>query len=170
MDCSPAGTSAYRILQARIQEWGAVPFSRGSSRPRNWTWVSCIAGRFFTIWATREATYSLVIFSTCMVGSLIPSLIFCFGNLHHRRKLGHGEEFWHNMVHWRREWQTASAFLSWEPHQQYKGAKRCDTERWTPPRLVGVQYATREEQRNSSQKEWRGWASTALPSCGCVWW
>ena len=39
----------------RILEWGAVPFSRGSSWPRNWTRVSCIAGGFFTSWATREA-------------------------------------------------------------------------------------------------------------------
>ena len=43
------------ILQARILEWGAMPSSRESSRPRDWTWVSCIAGRFFTIWATSEA-------------------------------------------------------------------------------------------------------------------
>ena len=39
----------------RILEWVACPFSRGSSWPRNWTGVSCIAGRFFTSWATREA-------------------------------------------------------------------------------------------------------------------
>ena len=39
----------------RILEWVAYPFSRGSSWPRNWTGVSCIAGRFFTNWATREA-------------------------------------------------------------------------------------------------------------------
>ena len=43
------------ILQARVLEWVAIPFSRGSSQPRDWTWVSCIAGRFFTSWATREA-------------------------------------------------------------------------------------------------------------------
>ena len=42
------------ILQARILEWGAFPFSRGSSQPRDWTQVSCIAGRFFTSWASRE--------------------------------------------------------------------------------------------------------------------
>ena len=36
-------------------EWVAIPFSKGSSQPRDWTWVSWIAGRFFTIWATREA-------------------------------------------------------------------------------------------------------------------
>ena len=39
----------------RIPEWMAYRFSRGSSRPRNWTGVSCIAGRFFTSWATRKA-------------------------------------------------------------------------------------------------------------------
>ena len=39
------------ILQARILEWVAIPFSRGSSQPRDWTWV---VGRHFTIWATRE--------------------------------------------------------------------------------------------------------------------
>ena len=55
MNCSPPGSSVSGILQARILEWVAIPFSRGSSQPRDWTWVSCIAGRFFTIWATREA-------------------------------------------------------------------------------------------------------------------
>ena len=45
------------ILQARILEGSAMPSSRGSSQPRNWTQVSCIAGGFFTIWATREAQY-----------------------------------------------------------------------------------------------------------------
>ena len=42
-------------LQARILEWVAVPFSRGSAQTRDWTQVSCIAGRFFTVWATKEA-------------------------------------------------------------------------------------------------------------------
>ena len=42
------------ILQARIQEWVSISFSRGSSWPRNRTRVSCIAGRFFTSWATRQ--------------------------------------------------------------------------------------------------------------------
>ena len=35
-------------------------------------------------------------------------------------------------LHWRREWQTASVFLPWGPHEQYEEAKRWDTERWTP--------------------------------------
>ena len=56
MDCSPlSGSSVHGILQARILELVAFPFSRGSSWPRDWTLVSCIAGRFFTTWATREA-------------------------------------------------------------------------------------------------------------------
>ena len=42
------------LLQARILEWVAILFSRGTSQPRNRTGVSCIAGRFFTGWATRE--------------------------------------------------------------------------------------------------------------------
>ena len=54
MDCSLPGSSIHGNLQARILEWVAIPFSRGSSWPRDWSWVSCIAGRFFTIWATRE--------------------------------------------------------------------------------------------------------------------
>ena len=49
MDCNPPGSSVHSILQARILEWVAIPFSRGSSQLRNRTWVSRIAGRFFTI-------------------------------------------------------------------------------------------------------------------------
>ena len=49
------GSSVCGILQARILKWVAVPFSRGSSQPRDWTCVFCIAGRFFTHWATWEA-------------------------------------------------------------------------------------------------------------------
>ena len=47
--------TVHGILQARILEWVAIPFSRGSSQPRDWTQVTCIAGGFFTSWATREA-------------------------------------------------------------------------------------------------------------------
>ena len=54
IDCSLLGSSAHGILQARTLEWVAIPFSRGSSHCKNWTQVSCIAGRFFTVWATRK--------------------------------------------------------------------------------------------------------------------
>ena len=55
MNCGLPGSSVHGILQARILEWVTVPFPRGSPQPRYGTQVSCIAGRFFTIWATREA-------------------------------------------------------------------------------------------------------------------
>ena len=55
---SPPGSSVHGILQARIVEWAAIPFSRGSSRPRDQKWVSCIARRFFTVRVTREALFS----------------------------------------------------------------------------------------------------------------
>ena len=49
MDCSLSGFSVHGIFQAKVLEWIAISFSRGSSRPRNRTWVSCIAGRRFTV-------------------------------------------------------------------------------------------------------------------------
>ena len=55
MDCSPPGSSVHGIFQARVLEWVAISFSRGSSQPRDWTRVSCTAGRHFTVCATREA-------------------------------------------------------------------------------------------------------------------
>ena len=48
MDCSSPGSSVHGILQAGILEWVAIPFSRGSSQPRDQIQVSCNAGRFFT--------------------------------------------------------------------------------------------------------------------------
>ena len=52
MDCSLPRSSVHGIFQARVLEWVAISFSRGSSRPRDWT--RGIAGRCFTVWATRE--------------------------------------------------------------------------------------------------------------------
>ena len=49
MDCSPWGSSVHGILQARIMEWVAISFSRGSPWPRDWIQVSGIASRFFTV-------------------------------------------------------------------------------------------------------------------------
>ena len=58
MDYSPPGSSVHGVLQARILECVAIPFSRGSSWPKDRTWVSCIAGRFFTVSITKEANLS----------------------------------------------------------------------------------------------------------------
>ena len=54
MDCSLPSSSVHGIFQARVLQWVAISFSRGSSWPRYQTQVSYIAGRHFTIWATRE--------------------------------------------------------------------------------------------------------------------
>ena len=61
MDCSLQGSSVHVFLQARILEWVAVSFSRRSPWPRDLTQVSCIAGKFLTNWATREANVSFTV-------------------------------------------------------------------------------------------------------------
>ena len=60
MDCSPPGSSVLGIFQARILEWITISFSKGSSQPRGQTLVSCIAGRVFTVWATKETPKQMV--------------------------------------------------------------------------------------------------------------
>ena len=78
MDYSLGGSSVHGILQTRILEWIYIPFSRGSSWPRDQTWVSCIAGGLFTIWATRDITTNWKILKdiripdnlTCLLRSL----------------------------------------------------------------------------------------------------
>ena len=79
MDCI-----VHEILQARILEWVAFPFSRGSSQPSDWTQVSHTAGRFFTSWVTRKAVHpskigskvqnSWVIFLMSQILALFPKL------------------------------------------------------------------------------------------------
>ena len=79
MDCSPSGSSVHGILQARTLEWVPIPFSRGSSRPRDQTQISCTAGRFlfffFTIWALSKVLsiktcVASVIWDLCPLRSL----------------------------------------------------------------------------------------------------
>ena len=86
MDCSSPGSSVHGILQARILEWVTISFSKGSSQPRDQTLVPCIAGRFFTVWATREATtnfqkewmvFSLYLNSIFLVSQLILLTTVC---------------------------------------------------------------------------------------------
>ena len=54
MDCAPQAPLVHGIFQARVLEWVAISFSRASSQPRDRIQILCIAGRFFTVWATRE--------------------------------------------------------------------------------------------------------------------
>ena len=78
MDCSPTGSSVHGILQARILEWGAIPFSRESSQPRDQTRVSYTAGRFVTIWMTRVALRNSVFFIKLMITIVLKSLSFSY--------------------------------------------------------------------------------------------
>ena len=64
MDCSLPGFSLHGIFQARVLEWVAISFSRGSSRPKDWTQVSRIASRRFTLWAIRALPQGLYLILT----------------------------------------------------------------------------------------------------------
>ena len=70
MDCSLPGSSVHGIFQAIVLEWIAISFSRGSPQPRDWTQVSHIVDRHFTIWATREVLHIVkgVVFPVVMYG------------------------------------------------------------------------------------------------------
>ena len=79
LGCIPPGSSVHRIFQARILEWVAFSSSRGSSHPRDRTCipcVSCIAGRFFTCWAIREALNI-----SCLLVSLPGFCLFFFSEM-----------------------------------------------------------------------------------------
>ena len=72
----------------------------------------------------------------------------------HPRWTGYGGEVWHAVVHWRKEWQTTSVFLPWEPHNSMK--RRNDRIlKEELPRSVSAQYATGDQQRNNSRKNER---------------
>ena len=71
-DCSLPDSSVHGIFQARVLEWVAISFSRGSSWPRDWTQVSCILGRHFTIWAL------------VLIAIMMP---FCISSFQHLRKV-----------------------------------------------------------------------------------
>ena len=69
---SSPGSPVHGILQARILQWIAIPFSRGSSQPRGQTWVSCIAGRFLTVFFFFFHLFLLV------GGSLLYNIVVVF--------------------------------------------------------------------------------------------
>ena len=85
MDCSPPGSSVQEILQARILEWFAMPFSRGSSWPRDRTcisWSPALAGRFFTTDATWEAPGLIHLLSSFWNFVAVVSFLVIFGLIH----------------------------------------------------------------------------------------
>ena len=80
--CNPMDCTVHGILQARILEWGAFPFSRGSSQPRDQTQVSRPEGGFFTSWATREAqeywSGTFVSKVTSLLFNMLPRSVIAF--------------------------------------------------------------------------------------------
>ena len=85
--CDPVDC-VHEIFQARVLEWVAISFSRGSSLPRDWTWVSCFAGRFLTVRATREATYVSLLTDVDALGLIckielntLPAWLVCWEDL-----------------------------------------------------------------------------------------
>ena len=91
MDCSPPGSSVHGIFQARVLEWVAIPFSRGSSQPRVQTQVSCITGRLFTAQPSGFSYITSVLVCSLerplppqyLLSSLIPkdNIIKCVGHI-----------------------------------------------------------------------------------------
>ena len=73
MDCSPPGSSIHGILQARILEWVAIPFTKGSSQTRDQTWVSCTPGRFFTVYRNHLGPSFIHIWAS-LVALLVKNL------------------------------------------------------------------------------------------------
>ena len=126
MDYSPLGSSVHGIFQARILEWVDIFISRGSSWQRDWTCISCNGRQILYHWANWE----VLSWQRGLHNSMKLWVMPCMAS---QDRLGHSEEFWQNMVHWRREWQTTPVFLPREPHEQYEKAKRYDTRRWAPP-------------------------------------
>ena len=106
MDCSPPGSSVHGILQARILEWVAIPFSRVYSQPRDWTQVSCIGGGFFTVWVTREALWATR--KSCKRGDI-------YSNIEETEKLS--MEFqWKTLAPWKKSYDKPRQHIKNQRH------------------------------------------------------
>ena len=133
VDCSPLGSSVHGILQARILEWVAIPFSRGSSWPRDWTQVSHTGGKFFTIWVPDGCESWTIKKAECQ---RIDAFKLCWRRLSKSPLDSRRSGFhpWVRKILWRREWQSTPVLLPGESHRQRSlvgyslwGCKKSDT-------------------------------------------
>ena len=109
-------TVVHGILQARILEWAAYPFSKQSSQPRNRTAVSCIAGEFLTNWAMGENINPLVVITS----AALPPIVYC-----KLRKLEELTEFaWKGTEH------------CWPETEKIQEGRGCETREARQPKLV----------------------------------
>ena len=124
LDCNPPGSSVHGISQARILEWVAISFSRRSSQPGNWTWVSCIVGRGFTVWATREVLWRrhAIIYQTGIdrdTATDTDELHWWLSDTEPACNAGDlGSLPGLRRFPWRRKWQPAPVFLPGKSHGQ----------------------------------------------------
>ena len=126
-DWSPPGSSVHGILLVRILEWVAISFSRSSSLSRNWTQVSCIAGRFFTIWE-------------CVGGTKIGRLLF-FSRSASLPVRNPEALLWSHLLPWcfskTELWGSQSSLQEkWGPASQHWVWRWTETDRkvhWKPP-------------------------------------
>ena len=126
MDCSPPGSSFHGIFQARVLEWGAISFSRGSSRPRDRTRVSWIPGRCFNLWATRETSFKrrhvikfhLYIFKMGQPKETgFPRWLSDKESAYQcRRRRRLGFDPWVGRIPWKKKWQPTPVLLPAESH------------------------------------------------------
>ena len=110
MDCSLSGSSVHGILQARILDWVAISFCKGSSWPRNQTQVSCIAGRFFTNWAIMQIKTTIRCHLTLVRMAIIKKSTNnkCWRGCREKGTLLHG---WWECKLGQTPWRTAWRFL-----------------------------------------------------------
>ena len=80
-DLSPPGSSDHGVLQARVLEWVAISSSRGSSQPRDWTWISCIGRQILYCGATREGAkfgfFLIICFQEAVLNSEVTLMCLC---------------------------------------------------------------------------------------------
>ena len=87
---SSLGSSVHGIPQIRILEWVVIPFSRESSQPRDWIWVSCNAGRFFFVVVVMEEWFHFIFFPFIFIGWRLITLQYCSGFCHTLTRISHG--------------------------------------------------------------------------------
>ena len=100
MNCSPLGSSVHEISQARILEWVAISFSRGSSWSRDWTCISCVSciGRWILYhWATRGVLIcmSITLWSTILITTLHIFFVLIFESALYIKDTDLSLPFWH---------------------------------------------------------------------------
>ena len=141
LDCNPPCSSVHEIFQAGILEWVAISFSRGSSWSRDWTWVSCISGRLFTIWATREIC---IIYIQQNAPILDKGIHKCYhhpnqhlGRFHHSGKL-HNPFFSHSLRFSSVQSLSCVQLFS-TPWTEAHQASLSITNSWSLPKLMSIE-------------------------------